>query len=147
MGFTDTCGTKPAHSCEVFKKRLMLLEIDQGCPPVPHGCWKCLVWSWSAQWQGREKEKGWFKFPTPPVPPQAAACSDSNLTDGAARAPQPLFQAICRLRETFLCAQTSEVRECTSRQPLILLPDGLFSITFLKQSSLNFLRINVFMQE
>lgn len=71
--------------------------------------------------------------PLPPVPPQAAACSDSNVTDRAARDPQPPFQAICRLRQTFSCAQTSEVRECTSLQPLILLPDGLFSFNhFLK---------------
>lgn len=58
MGFTDNRGTKPAHSCEALKQHLISLQIDQGCPPVPHGCWKCLVWSWSAHSAGRGKEKG-----------------------------------------------------------------------------------------
>lgn len=62
------------------------------------------------------------------MPPQAAPCSDSNLTDRAARAPQPLLQATCRLRQIFFCAQTPEVRECASLQPLILLTDGIFSL-------------------
>lgn len=44
-GFTDNRGTKPSHSCEALKQHLLLLEIEQGCPPAPHGCWRCLVWS------------------------------------------------------------------------------------------------------
>lgn len=64
--------------------------------------------------------------PLPPSP-QAAAYSDSDSTDGAAHPPQPPFQTTCRLRPTIFCAQTSEMRECTSVQPLILLLDGLFS--------------------